>query len=52
MDEYHNNDYLPVRRLKSILEKINLSSGDIDFFYKIFNRIEVLNSKKNQSENE
>lgn len=51
MDDYHNNDYLPVRRLKSILEKINLSSGDIDFFYKIFNRIEVLHSKKNKSDN-
>ncbi len=49
MDDFHNNDYLAVRRLKSILEKAPLSSGDIDFFYKIFNRIEFLNSKKDQS---
>jgi TrmH family RNA methyltransferase len=40
MDNYHNNDYLPVRRLKTILEKAELTSGDIDFLYKIFTNFE------------
>lgn len=50
MDKYHDRENLPVRRLKTILEKANLSSGDIDFLYKIFTNFEKkLNSTKDQS---
>lgn len=42
LNSFQNVDNLALRRFKSILSRAELSSGDVDFFYKIFHNIENL----------
>ena len=36
MDSYHGSENLPVQRLKKILDKADMTQGDMDFFFRIF----------------
>lgn len=36
MDSYHGSENLPVQRLKKILDKAEMTQGDMDFFFRIF----------------
>jgi tRNA/rRNA methyltransferase len=46
MSNFHNNEFLPVKRLKSIFGRSKPSKGDIGFFYKIFQQIEYKLTKE------
>ncbi|MCB1176004.1 MAG: hypothetical protein KDK36_00360, partial [Leptospiraceae bacterium] len=46
MDQFKDNEYLALKRFQNILERSELTEGDIDFFYKFFREIERLESKE------
>lgn len=50
LNSFHGLDNLAIRRFKSIMNRANPTSGDIDFFYKIMQSIENLynSSKKDE----
>ena len=40
MNQFHGNEFLPVKRLKQIVERSNPSHGDVAFLYKLFKKID------------
>jgi tRNA/rRNA methyltransferase len=46
MNNFHGSKNLAVKRLKSILEKRDLNSGDMGFIYKILRNIEELSNNR------